>query len=132
SIAVAAALRYPLDEWEHLPLWLCGIDLAMASALTLLTNGPASPFFILFLFVIVSAAFRWGLRETLATGVIAIALVLVQAALLNHDTFLSGRFDTQDLLTRISYLAAAALLLGYLAEEGRIHRAELAAMSHLF
>ena len=73
SVAVAAALRYPLDEWEHLPLWLCGIDLALGAALTLLTNGPASPFFVLFLFVLVSAAFRWGLRETLATGAIAIA-----------------------------------------------------------
>jgi len=131
SIAVAAALRYPLDEWKDLALWLCGIDLAAASVLTLLTNGPASPFFILFLFVLVSAAFRWGLRETLVTGSISIAIVLVQAALLNHDSFLSGRFDPQDLLTRVAYLAAAALLLGHLAEEGRLHRAELAMMSHL-
>ena len=132
SVTVAAALRYPLDEWEDLPRWLCGIDLAWVSALTLLTNGPASPFFVLFLFVLVSAAFRWGLRETLATGAIAIALVLGQAFLLNLDTFPAGRFDAGDLLTRISYLAAAALLLGHLGEEGRIHRAELAAMSYLF
>ena len=132
SVAVAAALRYPLDEWEHLPLWLCGIDLAWVAALTLLTNGPASPFFVLFLFVLVSAAFRWGLRETVATGAIAIGLVLAQAFLLTLDISLAGRFDAGDLITRISYLAAATLLLGHLAEEGRIHRAELAAMTYLF
>jgi signal transduction histidine kinase len=132
SVAVAAALRYPLDEWKRLPRWLCAIDLAWASVLTLLTNGPASPFFILFLFVLVSAAFRWGFRETFATGAIAIALVLAQAVVLNDATFLSGRFDIRDLLTRIAYLLVAALLLAHLAEEGRIHRAELAGMSHLF
>jgi signal transduction histidine kinase len=132
SIAVAAALHYPHDDWKNLARCLCAIDIAWAATLTALTAGPASPFFILFLFVIVSAAFRWGLRETFATGAFAIAVVLAQAVVLNYTGIFPGGFDGQDLLTRISYLACAALLLGHLAEEGRIHRAELAAMGHLF
>jgi signal transduction histidine kinase len=131
SVVVAASLRFPVEVRETLPLLLYSVDLVGAAALTLLTSGPASPFFVLWLFVLVSAAFRWGLRETLLTGVIATGLVLVQALLLHPDSssvFLTGRFGFGHLLTGISYLAVAAFLLGCLAEEGGIHRAEVAAM----
>jgi signal transduction histidine kinase len=135
SVVVAASLRFPVEVRETLPLLLYGVDLVGAAVLTLLTSGPASPFFVLWLFVLVSAASRWGLRETLFTGVIATGLVLAQALLLHPDSssvFLTGRFGFEDVLTGISYLVVAAFLLGCLAEEGGIHRAEVAAMGRFF
>jgi signal transduction histidine kinase len=120
-----------------LPLLLYSVDLVGAAVLTLLTSGPASPFFVLWLFVVVSAAFRWGLRETLLTGSIATGLVLAQALLLHPDghassVFLTGRFGLDNLLAGVSSLAVTAFLLGWLAEEGGIHRAEVAAMGRFF
>ncbi len=58
------------------------IDLVFAAAVTLLTSGTSSPFFVLFLFTLVTAAYRWGFAETVATAVAAIALLVVDAALI--------------------------------------------------
>lgn len=137
SVVVAASLGLPVEVRETLPQLLYSLDLVWATVLTLLTGGPASPFLVLLLFVLVSAAFRWGLRETLVTGLIASGLLLAQALLLHPDgsassVFLTGRFGLDNLLAGVSYLAVAAFLLGCLAEEGKIHRAEVEAMGRFF
>jgi len=137
SGVVATSLRFPVEVRETLPVLVYALDLVAAAVLTLLTNGPASPFFVFWFFVLVSAASRWGLRETLLTGLIATGLVLVQALVLQlfgpaSSVFLNGRFGLDDLLAGESALAVAAFLLGFLAEEGGTHRAEAAAMGRFF
>jgi hypothetical protein len=47
----------------------------------LFTEGPNSPFFVFFSFVLFAAAYRWGFRETLATAVTAVVLLLIHAFL---------------------------------------------------
>lgn len=37
-----------------------GLDIAWTSALTFVSEGPVSPFFLFLLFVVVSAAYRWS------------------------------------------------------------------------
>jgi signal transduction histidine kinase len=137
SIVIAVALRFPVEVRETWPRVIQAIDFVWAAVITLLTSGPASPFFFLWLFVLVSAAFRWGLRETLLSGAFATGLVLTQALLLHPAgrasfAVLAGPFGLDDLLAGVSYLAVAAVLLGCLAEEGGRYRAEVAAMGRFF
>src|SRR6476620_574839 len=53
-------------------------DLGWAAAITSYTEAPTSLFSVFFIFVLVSAAYRWGLRETLLTGAAITAVLLGQ------------------------------------------------------
>ncbi len=105
------------------------VDLLLAT-LTLPMAGPNNSFFTFFLFVLAAAAFRWGFRETLLTTVAAVALVLLHARLAQAVPVLSlyGHYDADRIVVRATYLAMMGLLLGYLAEETRLLRAETTAI----
>ena len=45
--------------------------------MVLLTEGYTSPFFIFFMFLLLSAAIRWGWRETALTAVLVTVLYLI-------------------------------------------------------
>ena len=111
-------------------------DLVSAAVLTTVTEGPNSPFFFLFLFVLLAAASRWGFRETLRTGVAAIVLLLVEAAVLRISTgsaqrFWPGALESNLLIMRIAYLLVGGALLGYLAEEEKHRRIEAATIARI-
>ncbi|MCI0410981.1 MAG: hypothetical protein L0191_20865, partial [Acidobacteria bacterium] len=60
-----------------------GVDLIWPILTALFTEGPNSPFFVFFSFVLLAAAYRWGFRETLATAVAAVVLLFIHAFLLS-------------------------------------------------
>lgn len=98
-------------------------DFAWAVALTLASGGAASPFFVLFLFVLLSAAFRWKLLETLLTGAAAVLAIAAQAWGLDG----AGA----DAVIRGTYIGVAAVLVGLLAEEDKVRRAQLGLIGEL-
>ena len=106
------------------------IDLVAAVAVFPVA-APPSPFFVLFLFVLASAAFRWGLRETFATNLVAVALVFIHAALTAWwpPLNLGIPYDLNRILLRGAYLSMIGLFLGYLAEESRLLRSETVAIA---
>jgi signal transduction histidine kinase len=53
------------------------VDIGLFSALVMLTEGYTSPFFIFFVFVLLSAAIRWGWKETALTAILLTILYLV-------------------------------------------------------
>src|SRR4029079_1859436 len=109
------------------------VDL-LAAAVTLPMAAPGNPFFIFFLFVLATAAFRWGFRETVATPIAAIALVMahIKLASVFPGFSLGGAQYNVDIVTvRTAYLAMMGLFLGSVAEEGRLLRAEAAAVATL-
>lgn len=53
------------------------IDIAMFTVLVLLTEGYTSPFFVFFVFILLSAAIRWGWRETTLTAILLAILYIV-------------------------------------------------------
>jgi signal transduction histidine kinase len=113
-----------------------GTDILWASALTLFTDAPVSPFFLFFLFALLSAAYRWGFRETLATALLLVVIFLAQTAVLTavHDppTWLAdGTFELNAIMTRVAYLLLTGFLLGYLADQEKQFRAELAATADM-
>ena len=98
------------------------VDILWPSIMTLYTNGPNSLFFLFFIFAVLSAAFRWGMYETLGTSVAAVATLALESVLLSHASMtriMSEEFDIKSLTIRSTYLIVIAVLSGYLAESGR-------------
>jgi signal transduction histidine kinase len=113
---------------------LHGFDIAWTSALTFVSEGPVSPFFLFFLFVVLAAAYRGGFRETVGTAVVTVAVFLVETAIAaggpwNATWFASFAFELNSTILRVAYLLLTGVLLGYLAEQEKQSRAELAAIA---
>jgi len=113
---------------------LHGLDILWTAGLTFVSQGPISPFFLFFLFVVLASAYRWGFRQTLGTALIIIVVMLVEAAIVaagpwTADVVAAMEFDLNRTILRIAYLLLTGVLLGYLAERDKEARAELAAMA---
>ena len=133
SLAIWAVVHRAtrLDDWHTYALH--GLDVLWTSALTFVSQGPISPFFLFFLFVLLAAAHRWGFLETFATALVTIAVFLAETALAAgawKEVFLESIvFDTKGAILHVAYLLMTGVLLGYLAEQDKTAKAELAAMA---
>jgi signal transduction histidine kinase len=111
---------------------LHSIDILWTAALTFVTSGPASPFFLFFLFTVLAAAYRWGLRETIVTTAVIIAVALVETAIAgawDRTWFPWTDLSNNRTILRVGYFALAGFLVGYLAEQEKQARAEIAAVA---
>lgn len=111
-------------------------DLTWPALLCLFANISQRPFFVLFLFATIAAAFRWGLRETIATASFSVALLLVQPWLATHGHIaMQGSahpaIDPIRLTMQCIFLFTAGVLLGFLAEAEKELRAEIALTNRL-
>ena len=105
-------------------------DVVWVVAITELTGGVNSHFFAFYIFALLAAGYRWGLLETVATGVVGVAAsiggVIVQQAL--------GWISEVDLdlaTARLAYVLIGGFLIGYLAEDERRHRARAWAVARI-
>jgi signal transduction histidine kinase len=111
-------------------------DVGWPALLCLFAEVPHSTFFLLFLFAMLAAAFRWGFAETMATALVGAVLLLLQAIAVTHapwllKSFLYAPVEPSRLLMRCAFLLMAGSLLGYLAETEKQLRAEIAVTNHL-
>lgn len=136
SLALALLLRAKHGLRTELLVAVHLLDLAWAAVISLVTGAPNSPFFGLFVFAILASAYRWGLRATLTTAVLAIAVLFGQVLLVTLGGPAGGRFldrpvEFDLVITRCSYVLIGALLLGYMAETEKELRAESTAAARL-
>lgn len=122
-------------------------DIAWPALISLFAEGPRTPFFLFFFFVLAAAAYRWGLWETLGTAAAEVALLWIEAFLLGIVRLHTGaalawtaftglrvnvrEFDPQRLFMLSIYLIVMGLLLGYLAEQQKHLRAEKAVVNRI-
>jgi len=117
-------------------------DIIWPAVISIFAEGPRTPFFLFFFFVLAAAAYRWGLWETLGTAASEVALLWMESLFVLH--IFNGPEGTQRLraLTGLTvnhrefvperlfmlsiYLIVMGLLLGYLAEQQKHLRAEKA------
>jgi len=93
------------------------VDVALFTLLVFATDGYTSPFFVFFVFLILSAAIRWGWRETALTAVAVIFLYL-GAGLLAGPTELNG-FELQRFIVRSGHLfILSAILIWFGVNQG--------------
>jgi signal transduction histidine kinase len=117
-------------------------DLLCTTALTVLSHGADSPFFLFFIFVLLAAAYRWGLLGTILTAGAGVALLGGEAyallpgslpsRLLNvFDVRMGQELEISRLAMRCVYLLMVGVLLGYLAEGEKALQSEAAAIAHI-
>jgi signal transduction histidine kinase len=111
-------------------------DVGWPTLLCLFAEAPNSAFFVLFLFAMIAAAFRWGFVETMATALISAALLLFQAIMVTRGpmvlrSILFTPVEPIRLLMRCGFVLMAGCLLGFLAETEKELRAEIAFTNRL-
>jgi len=110
------------------------MDIVWAALLTFVSSGPVSPLFLFFIFVVLSAAYRWGFVGTIATTAVTIGVFLLEIAIANVSPwkatiFASNASSLNVTILRVGYLSMTGFLLSYLAEQEKQSRGELAALA---
>ena len=127
-LALMATLWFRIGTGEFRFSWFVhATDLLWPTLISLFTNGPSSPFFLYFIFAILAAAFRWGIRESLFTVVFALAAMTADAKILTLPwmaRLFESKFDANLFVVRTVYMVILAFLIGYLAESEKRRRAE--------
>src|SRR5256885_1312754 len=93
-------------------------DIVWAAAITSVTEGPNSPFFLFFLFVVMAAAYRWNIRRVMWTAASLIGVLAAQAAILRISvvhSFVGTDYDTNRVIMRAAYLLVGSVVIGYIA-----------------
>lgn len=134
SFVVMILARIRLQPTLSFRLFVHGADIVWPTVVSLYTKEVISPFFLFFLFVLLEAAYRWGLWETLATSIASIGLLAVENAVA-RSIRLPAAFQIHPELNRLllsaAYLLTMGLLIGYLAENEKQLRAEKATLSRI-
>jgi hypothetical protein len=110
-LAVLAFRSYALLLELRLPSHV--VDLAVAILVSFFTEGPTSPFFLYFVFAMLSAAVRWGWTGTLWTAAISLTAFLSFGYFFSevlHDP----AFELNRFILRAVYLGVVASLIGHL------------------
>jgi signal transduction histidine kinase len=111
-VALAAAIVLAIWNNWWLDAKLAGpahaVDIVLFTLLVLLTEGYTSPFFTFFVFLMLSAAIRWGWRETALTAILVTLLYLIAGLVV--VTF-SAQFELQRLVVRTGHLVILSLIL---------------------
>lgn len=84
------------------------LDIAMFTLMVLLTHGYTSPFFTFFMFLLLSAAIRWGWKATALTAILVTLLYLIVGLI---GTRAGADFDLQRFLVRTGHLVILSLIL---------------------
>lgn len=127
SVAVMLFFRYRRDSSQYFVLFVHAADTIWPALIAVFSTARSSPFFLFFFFSLLAAAYRWGLLETLVTGLAAVLFPVVEAFLLTHLHLVSvipPELDSSRLFERAIALLVMALLLGYLGEQQKQLRAE--------
>lgn len=95
------------------------IDIAMFAVLVLLTESYTSPYFTFFVFVLLSAAIRWGWRATALTAIL-LTLIYLLVGLVGLTSGVD--FDWQRFLPRTGQLVILSLILIWFGAHQRLTR----------
>jgi signal transduction histidine kinase len=135
SVVVMVLVRWRRQSTTAFRLLVHAADVVWPAVISMYATGQRSPFFLFFVFVLLAAAYRWGLWETLGTAVVAVALMWGQGFLL-HEGFrpvgaVIADFAPKRMFMRSVSLLITGLLLGYLAEQQKRLRSEKAVIARI-
>ena len=128
SVVVMLLLRWRRQSTASFRLVVHTVDILWPAVISLYATGQPNPFFLFFVFVMLAAAYRWGLWETLGTAIAAVALLWAEWLLLHEGLHPPGvavsDFEPKRFFMRSISLLVTGLFLGYLAEQQKELRAE--------
>jgi signal transduction histidine kinase len=145
GVLVITLLRRRKESTRAFRLLVHTADIVWPAFISVFAEGPRSPFFLFFFFVLAAAAYRWGLWETLSTAAAEVVLLWIESFVLLHVWASRGErlpwhalsglqinvteFEPKRLFMLSIYLLVMGLLLGYLAEQQRHLRTEKAVVT---
>ena len=111
AVTVAIWNNWWLDAKLAAPMHL--LDMVAFTLLVYATEGYTSPFFLFFVFLIISAAIRWGWRETTVTAVAVVLLYLLAGFFVGFSEDFSSQsgFDLQRFIVRSAHLVILSAIL---------------------
>jgi signal transduction histidine kinase len=147
GILVLMLLRRRQESTASFRILVHAADIVWPAFISVFAEGPRSPFFLFFVFVLTAAAYRWGLWETLSTAAAEVVLLWAESIVLLHVWTTHGgtlpwrvfsglhintiEFEPKRLFMLSVYLLVMGLLLGYLAEQQKHLRAEKAGVTRM-
>src|SRR5258708_2716488 len=109
-------------------------DILWPAVISLFAGGLNSPFFLYFIFALLAAAFRWGMRETSITTVAVVITMAADAIALTKTPLrdmIAQPFDVTHFVMRAVYLVIFAFLIGYVSESEKRRAAEALSISQV-
>jgi len=148
GVVVMMLLRFRQQSTVAFRMVVHAADIVWPGLISVFAVGESNPFFLFFIFVLAAAAYRWGLFETLATGLSAVILLWIESAVVgkgvvpwttailvrHHLPRLSidlTQLEPRHLFMRTVYLLVMSWLLGYMAEQQKQLRAEKAVIARI-
>jgi signal transduction histidine kinase len=107
AIAMLTWNNWWLDARLAAPMQI--IDIVVFTLLVATTDGYTSPFFVFFVFLILSAAIRWGWRETALTAA-SVSVLYFAAGLVANDVP-GANFELQRFIIRSGNLVILSVIL---------------------
>jgi signal transduction histidine kinase len=134
AVGVLALVRTQRTSSATFRLAVHAIDILWPALIAIFTAGSNSPFYLFYIFVLLEAAYRWGLQATLLTALVSTGLFISQAFFtlakgLTFPSVFRGSYDLNSFVMRGVYLLIMGYLLGYLGEEEKELREETASIS---
>src|SRR6266571_8214866 len=114
TVALLVMLRFLTQVSPRFSWVVHATDILWPAVISLFTNGPNSPFFLYFIFALLAAAFRWGMREALLTAAMATGILMIEAIGLTYGpvaSLIGAQFDANGLIMRAVYLAIFGFLI---------------------
>jgi signal transduction histidine kinase len=140
GVLVITLLRRRKQSTPAFRLLVHTADIVWPAFISIFAEGPRSPFFLFFFFVLAAAAYRWGVWETLGTAAAEVVLLWVESVFVRYVGLAPGgalpwhilaglrvnvaEFEPKRLFMLSVYLLVMGLLLGYLAEQQKQLRTE--------
>jgi signal transduction histidine kinase len=120
ALMVVAVVDRGLMRLERLAFVTQFTDTLWFPLILVRTQGDNSPFFLYYVFSLITASFRWGFRGTLFVNTANVGMYI-----LVHLATLSSEFNFHTFMVRPTYLYVLACLIGYLAEHQRRSQKQL-------
>jgi len=148
AVVVMLLVRWRPSSTRAFRLVVHAADIVWPVLISMFVPAQRGAFFLFFVFVMATAAYRWGLWETVSTAGAAVALLWVEAiavraglepaadhwlALLHLPRlgFSIGELHRQQLFMTSVYLLVIGFLLGYMAQNQNKMRAERAVITRV-
>jgi signal transduction histidine kinase len=147
GVVVMLLLRLRPQSTRAFRLVVHSVDIVWPVLISMFTTAQRGPFFLFFVFVMVAAAYRWGLWETVGTAGAAVALLWAEAFAVHEGAgqvvnawlrlvhlrinVSRGELEPQRLFMSSVYLMVLGGLLAYMAGNQKKVRAERAVITRV-
>lgn len=133
SIGIWAIAHFRDEISPRFPLYVHTGDIVWAAVISLFGSSAESPFFLYFIFALLAAAFRWGMRETAMTTVAVVGTMAIDAIARARTplALVLGQPSIVGFIMRSVYLVIFSFLIGYIAEAEKRRAAEALSISRI-